>query len=265
MHLRTRSNLYSPETLRQVEVIAQRAGDILRDMFDANPDVWEKKPGDFLTEADMAAHHYILEALGTQFPDTEVWSEEGARPDASSAPLWVVDPLDGTANYAHHFPNVAVSIALHAEGAYVLGVVHDPLRGHTFAALRGHGATLDGRPIHVSEEGRMARAFVACDWARGEPRQRLLVAVNRFAQDVHALRSLGAAALGMAYVAAGWLEGYFNVTLQPWDFAAGVVIVEEAGGRVSDWRGAPLGLEASDVLCANSSVYRALLARVSDI
>jgi len=213
----------------------------------------------------MAAHHYILNELGRRFPDTQVWSEEGQRPDASAAPLWVVDPLDGTANYAHHFPNFAVSIALHMQGEFVLGVVHDPLRGYTFAALRGQGAFLDGRPISVSSETRMARAFLACDWARGEPRARLLRVVQDVGQEVHALRSLGAAALGMAYVAAGWLEGYFNVNLQPWDFAAGVVIVEEAGGRISDWQGARLGLAPSDVLCANPHLHAHLLSRVSDI
>lgn len=257
--------LLSLDTLHEVENVARRAGDILRQMFDANPDVWEKKPGDFLTDADMAAHHYILEALARRFPDTQVWSEEGPRPDESTAPLWVVDPLDGTANYAHHFPNVAVSIALYMDGAYVLGVVHDPLRGHTFAALRGHGATLNGHPIRASEESQLQRAFVACDWARGAPRRRLLAAVNRIARDAHALRSLGAATLGMAYVAAGWLEGYFNVALQPWDFAAGVIIVEEAGGRIGDWRGAPLGLEPSDVLCANERLYESLRAQVADL
>ncbi len=259
MHTLTKDALLSPNALHQVEAIAREAGHILRQMFDTTPEVWEKSPGDFLTAADMAAHHYILEALTRQFPDTRVWSEEGERPEASLTPLWVVDPLDGTANYAHRFPNFAVSIGLFAEGEYMLGVVHDPLRGHTFSALRGHGASLDGHPLRVSSESRLHRSFVALDWARGEPRQRLLRVVQRVGQEAHALRSLGAAALGLCYVAAGWLEGYFNVSLQPWDFAAGVVIVEEAGGRVSDWRGNPLGLESSDVVCANPGIYPLLL------
>lgn len=265
MGLLKEGTLLSIESLRLVEAVARHAGEILRQMFDADPRVWEKNPGDFLTEADMAAHHYLVEELERRFLGTQVWSEEGRRPDSSSAPLWVVDPLDGTANYAHHFPNFAVSIALYVEGAYHLGVVHDPLRGHTFAALRGHGATLDGRPIRVSGEARMHRAFLACDWARGEPRARLLRVVQRVGREAHALRSLGAAALGMAYVAAGWLEGYFNVSLQPWDFAAGAVIVEEAGGRVSDWRGAPLDLRPSDVLCTTPYLYPDLLSAVADV
>ncbi len=260
MHTLTKDVLLSVATLQRVEAIAREAGDILRQMFDTGPQVWEKRPGDFLTAADMAAHHFILETLSREFPDTRVWSEEGNRPDPSPAPLWVVDPLDGTANYAHRFPNFAVSIGLFADGNFALGVVHDPLRGHTFAALRGQGATLNGHPIHVSREPRMERSFIALDWARGESRERLLRAVQHVGRDAHALRSLGAAALGLCYVAAGWLEGYFNVSLQPWDFAAGVVIVEEAGGRVSDWRGGRLGLEPSDVVCANPHLYPVLLA-----
>ncbi len=265
MQTLTKTSLLSLNTLAEVIAIAQHAGAILREMFDTNLDVWEKNPGDFLTDADMAAHHYIVSDLRRRFPGTHVWSEEGQRPASGTSPLWVVDPLDGTANYAHRFPNIAVSIALYSEGQYVLGVVHDPLRGHTFAALRGHGATLNGCPIHVSDEQRLQRAFVACDWARGEPRKRLMRVIQDVGMEVHAIRSLGAAALGMAYVAVGWLEGYFNVNLQPWDFGAGVVIVEEAGGYVTNWRGGPLGLEASDVLCANPHLHPLLLHRTFDV
>lgn len=245
--------------LNTVITITREAGAILRDMLFAHARVWEKAPGDLLTEADMAAHNLILARLHEHFPDTEVWSEEGAEPLRNHRPLWLVDPLDGTTNFAHHHPAFAVSIGLVEEGQPTLGVVYDPLRDHLFAAERGKGATMNGHPLRVSTEARLTHSLMACDWTRREIRPRLLAVVQEVGREVHAFRVMGTAALGIAYVAAGWLDGYFNARLHPWDYAAGVVILEEAGGIISTWRGDPLRMGVHDVVCGNPTLHRVLL------
>ena len=247
-------------TLDDIVDIAQAAGDILRRMMNAHPDVWEKAPGDLLTDADIAANKHIVAALERAYPHIPIWSEEGNRPSHTEGLVWLVDPLDGTTNFAHRFPTFAVSIGLWAEGQPLLGVVHDPMRGHTFAALREHGATLNGAPLKVSSVSQLPRALMACDWARGQARERLLGLLNRVGREAHAVRAMGAAALGICYVAAGWLDGYFNASLYPWDYAAGLVILLEAGGKASTWTGAPLSLEKTSVLCTTPALHPQLLA-----
>ncbi len=256
--LPTVEDLTNERVVARVAAIARAAGQVIRAKFEEAFAVWEKGPGDLLTEADMAAHRTITAALQEAFPAVPVWSEEGAPPADREHPLWLVDPLDGTSNFVHHFPTFAVSIALWQGGRPWVGVVYDPLRDHLFTACRGGGAFLDGRPLHVSDVAGLDQALVACDWTRGRSRPRLLAAVNAIGPEVHALRSLGAAALGLAYVAAGWLDAYFNAQLQPWDFAAGVLLVEEAGGRAGTWQGQPLPLATTTVVAANPRIYAVL-------
>ncbi len=257
--------LATPQTLEQVIAIAQEAGSILRRMYRESPHVWEKAPGDLLTEADLAANAHIVQRLGELFPHTVVWSEEGDVPPDTGARLWLIDPLDGTSNFAHRFPSFVVSIALWEEGAFTLGVVYDPLREDTFAAVRGGGATLNGRPIQVSARERLTESIVGCDWTRGPARRTLLALVTDIGMDVHALRVIGAAALSIAYVAAGWMDGYFNARLQPWDYAAGAVILTEAGGHIADWTGKPVGLRPTPIVCGNAHIFRLLQPRVGRV
>ncbi len=260
----TMETLLTPTTLARVEHIAREAGRRVRAHFQAAFNVWEKAPGDLLTDADVAAHRYIVQALADAFPHVQVWSEEGEAPAHPERPLWLVDPVDGTTNFAHRFPVFVVSLALWWEGRPVLGVVYDPLRDQLFSALRGHGAFLNGeRRLSVTATRHLDQALVACDWTRGPGRPHLLAAVNALGLEVQALRCLGAAALGLAYVAAGWLDAYFNAQLQPWDFAAGVVLVEEAGGLTSDWQGAPLPLGTTTVLAATPPLYPVVQSRLS--
>ncbi len=233
---------------------------MLRRMSRTHANVWEKAPGDLVSDADLAVNTFLLTELRRQFPGTVVWSEEGVRPPEIKEPTWIVDPLDGTTNFAHRFPTFAVSIALWLEGTTVLGVVHDPMREHTFAALKGRGATLNGARLRVSNTQELPRALMACDWARGKAREGLLNLLNRVGREAHAVRAMGAAALGIAYVAAGWVDGYFNASLFPWDFAAAALIVEEAGGVVTSWGGKPLGLRKSSLICGNPHIHRTLLA-----
>ena len=258
------AELLSPATVKHVGQIAREAGQRVYRHFFAAFKVWEKGPGDLLTDADVEAHDYITKALTTAFPQTLVWSEEGEIPEDPDRPLWLVDPVDGTTNFAHRFPVFVVSIALWWEGKPVLGVVYDPLRDHLFSALRGRGACLNHRHrLHVTSTTRLDRALIACDWTRGRSRPRLIAAVNAIGHEVQALRCLGAAALSLAYVAAGWLDAYFNAQLQPWDFAAGALLVEEAGGLTSDWQGNPLPLDTTTVLASTPYLYPVLKSRLS--
>ncbi len=256
-----RLDLLSPTTLEQVISIARGAGARLQQMVDAHPHVWEKAPGDLLTDADIAVNDYVTTQLRTRFPQTSIWSEEGTAPSIqTSQPVWLVDPLDGTTNFAHRFPTFAVSIALWVGHTPLLGVVYDPMRDHTFAALRGHGATLNGHLLKVSTTQEARHALMACDWARGRARERLLILLNRVGREAHAVRAIGAAALGISYVAAGWLDGYFNASLYPWDYGAAAVILIEAGGRISTWDGIPLALEKTHLICGNPVIHHRLQA-----
>jgi len=250
----------SQATREHIVEIAHTAGDILRRMVNAHPDVWEKSPGDLLTDADLAANRYIISELTRAYPSIPVWSEEGTPPEDTNQMLWLVDPLDGTTNFAHRFPSFAVSIGLWAPEGPILGVVHDPMREHTFSALRGHGATLNGTPLNVSQVTHLSRALMACDWARGEARERLLGLLNHIGREAHAVRAIGAAALGISYVAAGWLDGYFNANLHPWDYGAGIVILQEAGGVASTWSGARIALTQTSIICTTPALHPQVLA-----
>lgn len=257
--------LMEEATLARVAAIAREAGRKVTARLEQGVHVWEKGPRDVVTDADIEAHRYITQALREAFPETEVWSEEGELPDPGDRPLWLVDPLDGTGNFARRFPVFAVSLALWWRGEPVLGAVYDPLRDHLFTAVRGGGAYLNGTHVlRVSDTATLEDALVACDWTRGPSRPMTLRAVNAVGLDVYALRFLGAAALGLAYVAAGWVDAYFNAQLQPWDFAAGWLLVEEAGGVVTTWQATPLPLQRTTVLAANPHVHRVILQRLAE-
>lgn len=249
---------------------AYGAGETILDHYGTDIDVALKggDPRDLVTAADLAAEAAILAALQRAQPGYAFLSEEGVQPgDAvdDETPTWVVDPIDGTSNFAHGLPLFAVSIALHHAGQSQVGVVHAPALGWTFAAARGLGATLNQRPLHVSDRPTLHGALVGCDWSRHLPlRRRAIAAFGDFAPRVHTLRSMGSAALGFAAVAAGWLDLYFNYSLQPWDTAAGALLVQEAGGRVTSLAGDPWRVATPDVLVSNGALHeagQAVLAR----
>ena len=209
-----------------------------------------KGPGDWVTEADREAEARIVERIQAAYPDHGLVAEE-SRPRARAAPgehRWVVDPLDGTANFVHRIPAWAVSVALLAEEVPVVGVVVDPLRGEWFTAARGAGATIDhgdpstARPLTVSAESDSAEAILATGFPFRHPDEadRYVGAFGDLFARVSDMRRAGSAALDLAYVAAGRVEGFWEIGLNPWDILAGELLVTEAGGRVSDWRG---GLE----------------------
>ena len=218
----------------------------------------EKQPGDLVTEADSASQRLIAAALLAEFPDHTILAEEdGLVADPANPWRWIVDPLDGTINFAHGFPFWSVSIALENAGELVVGVVHNPVLGQTFAAARGAGATCDGRPIHVSGADSLRSSLISTGFptafAADSPRQ--LALLDRLATGTHSIRRTGSAALNLAHVAAGHFEVFYGTSIHPWDVAAGVVLVVEAGGRVSGLGGGPHHLDHGGLLATNGLVH----------
>jgi myo-inositol-1(or 4)-monophosphatase len=222
-------------------------------------------PTDLVTQADRESEEAIKELLLSRFPEAGFWGEEGGS-EGNRDVRFIVDPLDGTVNYAHGFPFYGVSLALEAEGAIQAGVIMDTARGETFYALRGEGAYLDGRPIRVTERAELLGSLLATGFpydVAKDPEN--LTYFTRALRRGLLVRRPGAAALDLAYVAAGRLEGFWEVKLNPWDVAAGWLLVEEAGGRVTDLEGKPYRLGHRYIVATNGRVHQALLeALLSD-
>ncbi|GLV48009.1 inositol monophosphatase [Thermus sp. LT1-2-5] len=216
-------------------------------------------PTDLVTQADREAEAAIKDLLLSRFPEAGFLGEEGGS-EGGKALRFIVDPLDGTVNYAHGFPFYGVSLALEVEGVIQVGVVQDTARGETFYALRGGGAYLDGRPLRVTERGELLGSLLATGFpydVAKDPEN--LTYFARALRRGLLVRRPGAAALDLAYVAAGRLEGFWEVKLNPWDVAAGWLLVEEAGGRVTDLEGRPYRLGHRYIVATNGRIHEALL------
>lgn len=226
-----------------------------RDRFAAR----EKGPADLVTDADLASEKAVSAVLRQRFPDHAILGEEGSSgPEQIRSMLaeeycWVVDPLDGTTNYVHQFPCYAVSIGLTHRGELVAGVVYDPLANEMFAATRGGGATLNEQTISVSDVSQLGQALVAVSFPPAvTPESPDMQAFLRTAPVCQAVRRTGSAALNLAYVACGRLEAHWAYRIRPWDAAAGVLLVEEAGGVATASDGSPFRLAEADYFVANS-------------
>ncbi len=243
---------------------ARRAGQVIAERYPAGRNVTVKGYRDIVTDADTAAEAIVLDLIRARFPHHTIISEEAGGSAVSSKPgsgyTWIVDPLDGTTNYAHRVPVFAVSIGVLEGGKPLIGVIHDPLRGQTFVAERGGGARLDGAPMHVSHVARLDHALVSLDWGHSdEVRGRTLACLHQVAPRCGTMRALGSAALALAYVAAGWLDGYFHLALKPWDSAAGMLLVAEAGGRCTTLEGEPYRVGLPTCLATNGLIHGELL------
>jgi myo-inositol-1(or 4)-monophosphatase len=239
---------------------ARAAGQILVERLPARREVRVKGVRDIVTDADLAAEEAVVQTIRARFPDHALLTEEGGESDGSAPYVWVVDPLDGTTNYSRRIPIFNVSIGLVHQGQPAAGVVYDPLRDHLFAVERGRGATLNGAPLRVSQVDRISGAIVSLDWSRSQENRREIVAqLGRIAPACGTVRGLGSAALGLCYVAAGWTDAYFNVGLKPWDMAAGLLLIQEAGGRVTDVEGGLWQPWEQRVLASNGHLHQALL------
>jgi myo-inositol-1(or 4)-monophosphatase len=242
---------------------ARRAGELMvrqLNRLDALK-VAEKSRNEFVTQVDEAAEAAIIEVIRDHYPEHSILAEESGATGGEHEYQWIIDPLDGTTNYIHGFPVFSVSIAVARAGELEHGVVYDPLRQEIFTASRGQGAQLDGHKIRVSKRTTLRPALIAT----GLPYRANLKHLDRYLDMLRAvmletagIRRPGSAALDLCYVAAGRVDGFWELGLQKWDIAAGALIIREAGGRISDFRGTDGYLASGNVVAGNPKVYAAL-------
>ncbi len=240
---------------------AREGGRILLQKFGGALAVQYKGEIDLVTEADREAENAIVGIIRGTFPRHDILAEEKDHGRSNSSYRWIIDPLDGTTNFAHGFPFFAVSIALEIEGEVTLGVVYNPVHQEIFFAEKGRGAFLNDIQLRVSPVGRLDQALLAT----GFPYDRRQSPVNNYdhfynlQQACQGVRRCGAASLDLVYTAAGRFDGYWEMKLKPWDMAAGKIIVEEAGGEVSDFSGRPLDIYGQECLASNGALHQAMI------
>ena len=228
-----------PPTLSEIERLALEAGAILRAGYSKEHQVNYKGVIDLVTEVDHQSEAFLLGEIQGKFPDHHIFAEESGIIQGDDENIWFVDPLDGTVNYAHHIPIFCVSIAYASKGRLMLGVVYDPMRDEMFTAERGRGACLNGKAIHVSMTTELQKSLLVT----GFPYDAWNTEQDNFANFVHfgkltqGVRRLGSAALDLCYVAAGRFDGFWEMSLKPWDVAAGGLICEQAGAVVTNVNG----------------------------
>ncbi len=257
------------------EGISREAGALLREFYHRGVRTEYKGDVDLVTEADRASEKLITARLHAAFPDHGVYGEEGTRSALESEYRWYVDPLDGTTNFAHGFPAFCVvlgcehrpaGLATAGDGEMVAGVIYDPLRDELFSAARGGGAKLNGKAIHVSHTGKLQESLIAT----GFPSQKRHRSPNvhfyqEFTLRSHGVRRAGSAALDLAYVAAGRLDGYWEFILNPWDTSAGYLLVEEAGGAITHFDGGKFTLDSREVFATNGLIHGEMQALFADM
>jgi myo-inositol-1(or 4)-monophosphatase len=246
---------------RIAHAAAARAGALLRARYRERQDISFKSAVDLVTAVDREAERIIVDAIQAAFPDHGIVAEESPARSGRDGHRWYVDPIDGTTNFAHGYPHFAVSIALEEGDDLVLALVHDPMREETFTALRGRGARLNGAPIVVSEVSLLERSLVATGFPY-DHRLRVdfhLAFWREALRRVQGIRRAGSAALDLCYVACGRFDGFWEMGLHPWDTAAGRLVVEEAGGRVTDFAGAAHRLTGDETAASNGVIHDELL------
>lgn len=248
--------------LRAAVRACRAAGRIQRAAFGSSFAVEHKGEIDLVTAVDRRCERAILAIIGRAFPGHGVLAEESDPRGGDAEHLWVIDPLDGTTNYSRGFPYFCVSVALARAGRVIVAAVLQPLLGELFTAIRGRGAYLNGRRLCVSGQAHLDQSFLATGFPydiRGGRRTNL-DHFTRFATRCLAVRRAGAAALDMAYVAAGRFDGFWELKLRPWDIAAAALLIEEAGGRVTGLSGRPWRLPVRDIVASNGRVHKAMIA-----
>jgi len=262
------SKLVSDDVRAVAVDAARRAGAFLRSRFGSRPAVsYKGSPTNLVTEMDRGAETIIVEAIRARFPDHAILAEESGALPGAPAHRWIVDPLDGTTNYAHGLPIYGVSIGLEVDGALAVGVVYDPSRDECFVAERGRGATLNDAPIRVSPTPRMAESLLGTSYPndiRAAPRDNL-AEHGALMFRCRGVRSIGSAVLGLAAVAAGRLDGYWEQRLGAWDVAAGALLIREAGGTVTSVHGGPLDLGAPSITASNGPIQSEIVAALKEV
>jgi len=244
--------------------VAREAGILLKSNFGKAQDVQYKGRIDLVTEMDHRSEELILGRLGAAFPGDGFLAEERGRDSSTSDRVWIIDPLDGTVNYAHEYPVFCVSIALQVAGELVVGAVYNPLLDEMYAARRGGGATLNGRQRRVTEVDTLERALLATGFGydvatESDPERNNLGPFSRFIRRAQAVRRAGSAALAIAKVGVGRTDGFWEHELNPWDMAAGIVVVAEGGGRITNLSGGVPDLIGRQLVATNGRIHDAML------
>jgi len=235
--------------------IARESGALLANYLERHVPYQTKGEFDLVTEADRASEKLIVERLRTHFPSHAIVAEEGGGHESSSEYRWFVDPLDGTTNFAHSFPMFCVSMGLERAGEAIAGVVYDPVHQELFTAERGGGTFLNQHRVRVSAAARVSESLASTGFPSRKRHHNINIHFYyQLAMASHGVRRTGSAALDLAYVAAGRLDFFWEFGLKPWDMSAGALLVQEAGGRVTEMTGGPLGVTTSDHILADNGV-----------
>jgi myo-inositol-1(or 4)-monophosphatase len=247
--------------------LARKAGDVLKHYAARDKAVEFKGRANLVTVADRESEALIVGEIRRAYPDHAILAEESGPLERSGTPgrhRWIVDPLDGTTNYAHQYPMYSVSIALEVDGEVLCGAVYDPVREEMFSAARGQGAFLNGEPIHVSGTARLGDALLLTGFPYGiEDRiARAMGLFRAFLLEAQAVRRAGSAALDLCHLAMGRCDGFWELDLHPWDTAAGILIAAEAGGRVSGFEGEPFAIDAREILVSNGCLHDEMIAAI---
>ena len=257
---------HSTEFLPTMTEIAREAGALVMEYFHQRVKIEYKGEVDLVTVADRKSEALILERIRRRWPAHDILGEEGGLHDQGSDYRWYVDPLDGTTNFAHGFPVFCISLALEYKGRRVAGVIYDPTRDELFAAEQGSGAYLNQQRIKVSKTSNLAECLVATGFPSHKRHNNPnIFFYHQITLRTHGVRRAGSAALDLCCVACGRFDAFWEFNLNPWDTAAGVLLVEEAGGRVSDFRGGPCQINSRETLASNGLVHQAMLAEFDAI
>ncbi len=255
----------APDFLTPMQDLTREAGALLMSFF-GKVTIEYKGDADLVTQADRSSEKLIVERIRKQWPDHDLVGEEGSRREAGSDFRWYVDPLDGTTNFAHGFPVFCVSLALEYRGTRIAGVVYDPTRDEMFAAEKGGGARLNGAQIHVSQTARLAESLVATGFPSHKRHKNPNIHFyHQITLRSHGVRRAGSAALDLCYVACGRFDAFWEFNLNSWDTAAGVLLVEEAGGKVTNFSDAPFSIDSREVLASNGLVHQEMLKEFQEI
>ncbi len=246
--------------LPTASAIAREAGQLLLPYFERHIGFEYKGEADLVTEAARASEKLIVGRLRDAWPHHDIVGEEGTRDSHGDGFRWYVDPLDGTTNFAHGFPVFCVSLGLEHEGELIAGIVYDPTRNEMFSAEKGSGATLNGKPIHVSHTKSVAESILGTGFPSFKRHKNPNIHFyHQLTLRSHGIRRAGSAALDLCCVAAGRYDGYWEFNLNPWDTSAGVLLVQEAGGKVTRFDGTPFRIDSRETMASNGLIHDELL------
>ena len=257
---------HSGKTALEVIIQAAReAGKIIADRFYHTKEITFKSKSNIVTEVDLLSEKLIVELLKEEYPDFKILSEETNSTTQPSGYTWIIDPLDGTNNYAYGVPFFCVNIALAKDEDVLLGLTYDPLRDELFRAEKGGGAYLNNVPVHVSKAKSLSEALLSFDMGYNQEQGRELLETIKLYEQVHCIRALGSSAVGLAYVACGRITLYIHRWLYPWDIAPGLLLIREAGGIVTDWQDNPAAIQSTQLIASNHKVHQEFMKHLTQI